>query len=138
MLAGKCRIKTEQAQQSQPTREKPERNSAAKTSAKTPASSDAKPKPRAKSGMDKTERDVHHVLYKLIGQVKSLSCPRLRLCAVLRPLASWFFSRNAFSMLCQTLSQSYLKAACMLSSAEETSQPHAGDLVAFLKGMKGG
>lgn len=71
-MLGKRRAKTEQAQ---PGREKAERNSASKTSAKAPASTDAKPKPRAKSGMDRTEKDVHHVLYKVIGQVRHLPRP---------------------------------------------------------------
>ena len=71
LLCGECRAKTEQAQEQKPAKEKPERGSASKTAAKAPASTDAKPKPRAKSGMDKTERDVHHVLYKVIGQVGS-------------------------------------------------------------------
>lgn len=69
LLCGNCRAKTEQAQEQKPAKEKPERGSASKTAAKAPASAVAKPKPRAKSGMDKTERDVHHVLYKVIGQV---------------------------------------------------------------------
>ena len=70
-LAGECRAKTEQAQEQKPAKAKAERGSASKAPARTPASSDAKPKPRAKPGMDKTEKDVHHVLYKVIGQVSA-------------------------------------------------------------------
>lgn len=69
LLCGECRAKTEQAHEQKLAKEKSEQGSASKRAAQAPASTDAKPKPRAKSGMDKTERDVHHVLYKVIGQV---------------------------------------------------------------------
>lgn len=71
MLWGEYRAKTEQGQEHKSAKEKPEGGSALKAAGRAPASTDAKPKPRARSGMDKTERDVHHVLYKMIGQVGS-------------------------------------------------------------------
>ncbi len=76
-------MRTEQGQEQKSAKEKPEGGSASKAAAKAPASTDAKPKPRAKPGMDKTKRDVHHVLYKVIGQVG---------CAILTSLLFALFS----------------------------------------------
>ena len=66
-----CRIKKEQSakevadKKHTPAAAKPARDSAA---------SSAKPKQRRQTGVDKTEKDVHHVLYKVIGQVGLPSC----------------------------------------------------------------
>ena len=61
-----CRIKKEQsAKESADKKETP----AAVKSARDSAASSAKPKQRRQVGIDKTDKDVHHVLYKVIGQV---------------------------------------------------------------------
>ena len=64
-----CRIKKEQ--NTKESVSKKHTPTAAKTSGEA-AGSDAKPKQRRSTGMDKTEKDVHHVLYKVIGQVRPL------------------------------------------------------------------
>ena len=61
-----CRIKKELS--SKDSAAKKNTPTAAKTSGEGTVS-DAKPKQRRSTGMDKTEKDVHHVLYKVIGQV---------------------------------------------------------------------
>lgn len=67
----KCRAKKEQSQ-SKETADKaplqPEAEAAAKA-AKASSSAEPKPKQRRKSGLDKSEKDIQHVLYKVIGQV---------------------------------------------------------------------
>ena len=63
-----CRLKKEQSSKD-PGAKKHTATAAAKTSGEATGSG-AKPKQRRSTGMDKTEKDVHHVLYKVIGQVR--------------------------------------------------------------------
>ena len=66
-----CRAKKEQSQSKEPTNKdplQPEAEAAAKA-AKASSSAEPKPKQRRKSGLDKSEKDIQHVLYKVIGQV---------------------------------------------------------------------
>ncbi|KAL0039732.1 hypothetical protein WJX77_006357 [Trebouxia sp. C0004] len=66
------RAKKEQSQSKEPADKgpaQPEADAAAKA-AKAPSSAEPKPKQRRKSGMDKSEKDIQHVLYKVIGQVE--------------------------------------------------------------------
>ena len=65
------RAKKEQGQSKEPTDKdplQPETDAAAKAP-KASSSADPKPKQRRKSGLDKSEKDIQHVLYKVIGQV---------------------------------------------------------------------
>ncbi len=67
----KCRAKKEQSQSKEPTDKdplQPEADAAA-NAAKAFSSAEPKPKQRRKSGLDKSEKDIQHVLYKVIGQV---------------------------------------------------------------------
>ena len=67
----KCRAKREQSQSKEATDKdplQPEAEAAAKA-AKASSSAEPKPKQRRKSGLDKSEKDIQHVLYKVIGQV---------------------------------------------------------------------
>jgi hypothetical protein len=66
-----CRAKKEQSQSKEPTEKdplQPEAEAAAKA-AKASSSAEPKTKQRRKSGLDKSEKDIQHVLYKVIGQV---------------------------------------------------------------------
>lgn len=66
------RAKKEQSQSKEPTDKdpvQPEANATAKA-AKASSSAEPKPKQRRKSGLDKPEKDIQHVLYKVIGQVE--------------------------------------------------------------------
>lgn len=67
----KCRAKKEQSQSREPTDKDPipSEADAAATAAKASSSAEPKPKQRRKSGSVKFEKDIQHVLYKVIGQV---------------------------------------------------------------------
>ena len=75
------RAKTEQAQEQKAGSSTAPPTSPSKQPAKASASTDAKAKPRIKSGMDKTDRDVHHALYKVIGQVSATCAGYCLACA---------------------------------------------------------
>ena len=66
-----CRAKKEQSNPkgSADKGSTPPQAATAAKAAKASPSADAKPKQRRKSGLDKTEKDIQHVLYKVIGQV---------------------------------------------------------------------
>ncbi|KAL0021618.1 hypothetical protein WJX79_009112 [Trebouxia sp. C0005] len=66
------RAKKEQSQSREPTDKDPipSEADAAATAAKASSSAEPKPKQRRKSGSVKFEKDIQHVLYKVIGQVE--------------------------------------------------------------------
>ena len=79
----KCRAKKEQSQSKEPTDKdplQPKADSAAKA-AKASSSAEPKPKQRRKSGLDKSEKDIQHVLYKVIGQVRLTLNDSAAMCA---------------------------------------------------------
>lgn len=91
-----CRAKKDAADKQAPTEA-----AAAAKAAKAPSSSTLKPKQRRRSGMDKTEKDVQHVLYKVIGQV-SLKNSSLLLLVNSTSALPHAYSHNAGAIVCVT------------------------------------